>query len=157
MLKETIEKLQKENALNKAVEEHARYKRRWNLRLTGLPEKDGENTREIASISEPTVRHSGYSHYAWVNPTPRQPLRARARAIIIQFGMRTVQDEVWKKLKEARVCNEMHIQFREDFSKEDREARSKLWPMVQEARKKGKRAFLKEGYALIDNRRVDPI
>jgi len=46
----------------------------------------------------------------------------------------------------------MHIRFREDFSKEDRDARSKLWPLVQEARKKGKRAFLKEDYALIDNR-----
>lgn len=65
--------------------------------------------------------------------------------------MRTVRDEVWKKSKDARVCSEMHIRFRED-----REARSKLWPLVQEARKKGKRAFLKEGYALIDNRRVDP-
>lgn len=79
------------------------------------------------------------------------------RAIISQFGMRTIRDEVWKKLKEAQVCNEMHIHFREDFSKEDREAYSKLWPVVQEARKKGKRAFLKEGYALIDNSRVDPI
>lgn len=61
-----------------------------------------------------------------------------------------------KNLKEARVCNEMHIHFIEDFSKEDREACSKLWPMVQEARKKGKRAFLNEGYALIDSCRVDP-
>ncbi|KAJ8015946.1 hypothetical protein DPEC_G00001980 [Dallia pectoralis] len=43
-----------------------------------------------------------------------------------------------------------------DFSKDDREARAKLWPRIQEARKAGKRAFLKEGYALIDNKRVDP-
>ncbi|KAK1885690.1 Rabenosyn-5 [Dissostichus eleginoides] len=70
--------------------------------------------------------------------------------------MRTVRDEVWKKSKDGRVCSEMHVRFKEDFSKEDREARSKLWPLVQEARRKGKRAFLKEGFALIDNKRVDP-
>ncbi|KAJ8016004.1 hypothetical protein DPEC_G00002620 [Dallia pectoralis] len=78
------------------------------------------------------------------------------RPIIIQFGMRIVRDDVWKKSREARVCREMHIRFKEDFSKDDREARAKLWLRIQEARKAGKRAFLKEGYALIDNKRVDP-
>ncbi|KAJ8007712.1 hypothetical protein DPEC_G00097010 [Dallia pectoralis] len=78
------------------------------------------------------------------------------RPIIIQFGMRIVSDDVWKKSREARVCREMHIRFTEDFSKDDREARAKLWLRIQEARKAGKRAFLKEGYALIDNKRVDP-
>ncbi len=58
--------------------------------------------------------------------------------------MRTVRDEVWKKSREARVCKEMNIHLKEDFSKEDREARAKLWPKVQEAMKNGKRAFLKE-------------
>lgn len=50
----------------------------------------------------------------------------------------------------------MNIQFKEDFLKVDRKARAKLWPKVQEARKNGKRAFLKEGYALIDGLRVEP-
>ncbi|RXN13820.1 interleukin-1 receptor-like 1 [Labeo rohita] len=79
------------------------------------------------------------------------------RPVIIQFAMRTVRDEVWKKSREARVCKEMNIQFKKDFSKEDHEARAKLWPKVrQEARKNGKRAFLNEGSALIDELRVDP-
>ncbi len=61
-----------------------------------------------------------------------------------------------KKSKDARVCKELHISFKEDFSKEDRLAHAKLWPLVQEARRRGKCAYLKEGYALIDNKRVDP-
>lgn len=73
------------------------------------------------------------------------------RTIIIQFGMRTVWDNVWKRSRDARVCSEMHIHLREDFPKEDLEAHTKLWPLVQKARRKGKRAFLTEGYALIDN------
>lgn len=80
---------------------------------------------------------------------------ASPRAIIIQFGMRTVRDNIWKKSRDARVCKEMNIRFKEDFSKEDRKAQAKLWPLIQDARSKGKRAFLKEGYALIDNQRVD--
>ena len=50
--------------------------------------------------------------------------------------------------KDARVCKELNIHFREDFSKEDREARAKFWPRVEEAN--GRKAFLKEGYAIID-------
>ncbi|MEQ2308472.1 hypothetical protein AMECASPLE_028585 [Ameca splendens] len=71
------------------------------------------------------------------------------RAVMIKFGMCTVQDEVWKKSKDAKVCKDLHISFKEDFSKEDRLARAKLWPLVQEARSRGRRPYLKEGYALI--------
>lgn len=164
-LQKKVEELHTENVkLKSACEEQARYKRRWNLRLTGLSEKEGENTSEIVigiltrivpmavdrlQDTVDVVHRLGKKNTAVTSSTPRQ--------IIIQFGMRTVRDEVWKKSRElARVYSELHIRFREDFSKEDREARSKLWPLVLEARKKGKRAFLKEGYALIDNHRVDP-
>lgn len=49
----------------------------------------------------------------------------------------------------------MNICFKEDFSEEDREARAKLWPLIQKARSKGKRVLLKKGYALINSQRVD--
>lgn len=61
-----------------------------------------------------------------------------------------------EKSREARECKKKNINFKEDFSKEDREACAKLWPKVQEARKNGKIAFLKEGNAFIDGLRVDP-
>ena len=162
MLQEKFDILHRENNLLKeAHAEQTHYKRRWNLRMIGLTEKDGEDTREVGlgiltrvvpmSVERlrdtvDTVHQLGRKgDAATSNNTPR--------AIIIQFGMRVVRDEVWKK---SRMCKDMHIRFKEDFSKEDREARTKLWPLVQEARKKGKRAFLKEGYTLIDNRRVNP-
>ena len=158
LLKKKIDELKKGNStLKTATEEQARHKRRWNLRLTGLPEKDGENTREIvigilscAPICGPAARHRGHG------PPPGKHNTAAAsnntpRAIVIQFGMKTVRNEVWKKLKEARMFSEIHIRFREDFSREDQEARCTLCSLVQEVRKKGKRVFLKEGYALIEN------
>ncbi|KAE8284680.1 hypothetical protein D5F01_LYC16112 [Larimichthys crocea] len=165
LLTKKIEELQRENSkLKNATEEQARYKRRWNLRLTGLPEKEGENTREIViriltrvvPLSVDRLRDTVDTVHRLGKPNTAATSNNTLRAVIIQFGMRTVRDEVWKRSKDVRVCSEMHIRFKEDFSKEDQEARSKLWPLVQEARKKGRRAFLKEGYALIDNRRVDP-
>ncbi|CAL8321480.1 unnamed protein product [Merluccius merluccius] len=163
VLQKKIDILHRENNLLKeAHAEQTRYKQRWNLRMIGLTEKDGEDivlgilTRVVPMSVErlrdtvDTVHRLGRKgDAATSNNTPR--------AIIIQFGMRVVRDEVWKKLKDARVCKDMHIRFKQDFSKEDREARMKLWPLVQEARKRGKRAFLKEGYALIDNRRLTSV
>ncbi|KAK5883614.1 hypothetical protein CesoFtcFv8_019919 [Champsocephalus esox] len=164
-LQKKFDDLLKDNTLlRKSGEEQARYKRRWNLRMNGLPEKEGENTREVViGILTRVVPLSVEKLRDSVDTVHRLGMKGNAatsnntpRSIIIQFGMRTVRDEIWKKSKDARVCIEMHIRFKEDFSKEDREARSKLWPLVQEARRKGKRAFLKEGFALIDNKRVDP-
>ena len=162
--KKVIELHEENRRLKEAVAEQARYKRRWNLRLNGLPEKEGEDTKEIVigiltrvvpiSVDRlretvDTVHRLGKKGNAAIsNNTPR--------SVIIQFVTRAVRDEVWKRSRDARVCKEKHIHFKEDFSKEDREARSKLWPLVQDARKRGQRAFLKEGYALINNQRVDP-
>lgn len=162
-LKVQIESLTKENKdLKEKCLESARYRRRWDLRLIGLKEKDNENTRETVigiltrvipvSVEKlrdvvDTVHRIGKKDDAANNKMPRQ--------IIIQFSMRTARDEVWKKSKDARVCKEMDIKFKEDFCKEDREARTKLWPKVLQARNNGRRAFLKEGYAIIDGKRVD--
>ncbi|XP_035995651.1 uncharacterized protein LOC118563811 [Fundulus heteroclitus] len=164
-LQATVNLLKKENtALRISCEDHARYKRRWNLRVTGLPEKDDENIRNsiigiltrIIPVSVDRLQDTVDTVHRLGKKADAASANNRPRAVIVQFGLRTMRDEVWKKSKDANVCKEMHISFREDFSKEDRIARAKLWPLVQEARSRGKRAYLKEGFALIDNRRVDP-
>lgn len=105
MLQKKIDALHKEKReIKSACEEQARCKRRWNLRLTGLSKKDGENTREVVigiltrvvplSVDRlrdivDTVHRLGKKNTAATsNNTPR--------AIIIQLGMRTVRDKVWK-------------------------------------------------------------
>ncbi|KAK7925392.1 hypothetical protein WMY93_007702 [Mugilogobius chulae] len=139
LLQQKVNELQKENkCLKEEVADVARYKRRWNLRLNGLPEKMEKTSGSVLSGGNPATS----------NNTPR--------STIMQFVSRVVRDEVWKRSKDANVCKEMHIHFKEDFSREDRAARAKLWPLVQDARRRGQRAFLKEGYALINNQRVDP-
>ena len=154
--------LKKQNReLKEMCLEAARYKRRWDLRLNGLAEKDNENTREtvigiltrVIPVSVDTLRMAVDT----VHRLGRRDATTNnsTRPIIIQFALRTVRDQVWKSSRDARVCKEMKIQFKEDFSKEDREARAKLWPLVEAARRNQKKAYLREGYALIDGKRVD--
>ncbi len=163
-IQKQIETLTNENrSLKEVCLENARYKRRWDLRLLGLKEKENEDTKDVVvgiltrvipvAVDKlrdmvDTVHRLGKKNDAAQNQMPRP--------IIIQFATRTARNEVWRKSKEAKVCKELNIHFKEDFSKEDREARAKLWPKVEEARRNGRKAFLKEGYAVIDGRRIEP-
>lgn len=115
-----------------------------------LPEKEKEDTREtvIGILTQVTPLSMDKLHQT-VDTVHRLDKRNDAitnkmpRPVIIQFGMRTVHDEVWKKSRDARVCKEMDIHFKEDFLKENCEARAKLWPNVQEARRNRKKGLFK--------------
>lgn len=105
-LQSQVVHLKKENAILKSVcDEHARYKRRWNLRLTGLPEKDDENVRErVIGILTRIIPVSVERLRDTVDTVHRLGKRESAatsnnvpRVVIIQFGIRTIRDEVWKK------------------------------------------------------------
>lgn len=138
-LKSQVSHLNKENELLKQkCVEHDRYKRRWSLRLNGVTEKEDEDTRSVViNILSKIVHHSPEQLQNTVDTVHRLGKRgARPRQIIIQFGMRNVRDMVWRMSKNAPVCTEKKIRFREDFCKDDREAHARLWPKVEEARKK---------------------
>lgn len=55
------------------------------------------------------------------------------------------------------IFREKGTRFAEDFSKRDRDAHAKLWPQVDGARcMEKKKASFREGFAVIDDRRVEP-
>uniref|UniRef100_A0A087XR38 Endonuclease/exonuclease/phosphatase domain-containing protein n=1 Tax=Poecilia formosa TaxID=48698 RepID=A0A087XR38_POEFO len=84
--------------------------RRWNLRVTGLPEKDDENLREsiigiltrIIPVSVERLRDTVDTVHRLGKKAGSLSDNNRPRAVIIQFGMRTMRDEVWKKSKDAK-------------------------------------------------------
>lgn len=158
-LKSQVTHLHKENEmLKQKCVEHDRYKRRWCLRLNGVPEREDEDARSVViDILSQIVPHSPEQLQNTVDTVHRLGKKvkgAKPRQIIIQFGMRTVRDVVWKMSKNAPVCMERKIRFREDFCKDDREAHARLWPKVEEARKKNLKAYLRDGYAVINGQRV---
>ncbi len=52
-----------------------------------------------------------------------------------------MRNEVWKQAKISTYLKANGFLFKENFSKGDRERRSKLWPLVKQARDAGKTAF----------------
>lgn len=95
----------KKTAVQESNRGTARYKRRWNLKLTGLPDKDGENTREIVigiltrvvPLSVVQLQDTVDTVHRLGKPSNAATSNNMSRAIINQFGMRTARDEVWKK------------------------------------------------------------
>ncbi|KAL1276957.1 hypothetical protein QQF64_023630 [Cirrhinus molitorella] len=89
--------LKKDNEdLKERVLELERYKRRWNLRIRGLKEKEGEDIRRR---EENKTRH-----------------------VIVQFTQRIHQDALWRMTKDHEICKELRISFIEDLCKADRES-----------------------------------
>ncbi|CAI5669786.1 unnamed protein product [Oreochromis niloticus] len=80
----------------------------------------------------------------------------RPRGIIVQFTSRIYRDAVWKAAKTSSYLQDNHLRFAEDLSREDRERRDKLWPLIDKARKEGKPAYFVGGRGFISGSEVFP-
>lgn len=128
--------------MQERLSEAERYRRRWGLRLYGVPENQDENVkrlvRDICNRVAPDFP-DGYMDMA-VDVAHRIGKKQDAivsRSIIIQFAFRTARDAVWKKAKESAFLKERKLRFGEDLTAADKAAKAKLWPLVQQARNQG--------------------
>lgn len=112
VLQKKIGDLQKDNTLLRRIcEEQTRYKRRWNLRMNGLLEKEGENPREvIIGIPTRVVPLSVEKLRDTVDTVHRLGIKSNAatgsntpQSIIIQFGMRTTG----RSLEKVQGCESL--------------------------------------------------
>jgi len=147
------------DACQQRVSELERYSRRWNLRLYGVEETEKENIRrkaiEICQAVLPEEKNRLADTIDTVHRlgTKRQNDH-RPRGIIIQFIARVCRDAVWKAAKTSPYLRNNGLRFAEDLSKEDRERRSKLWPVIKKAREEGKPAFFIGGRGFINGSEV---
>ncbi|MEQ2166721.1 hypothetical protein GOODEAATRI_031139 [Goodea atripinnis] len=123
----------------------SRYKRRWDLRLSGLSEEEGEDVRnKVISICQKTAPGCKEKLPDVINTVHRLGRvtgSARPREVIMQFSMRHYRDMIWKAAKQSSFLKTHNLRFKEDFSPEDRQRRNMLWPLVKKAREEGKTAF----------------
>ncbi|KAK5620705.1 hypothetical protein CRENBAI_019994 [Crenichthys baileyi] len=147
--------MNKENAaLKLKLLEAERYKRRWNLRLSGLKEQEGENLREKAEqllLILPQWADQIGDVIDTIHRLGRKE-EGRTRQVILQFTRRRHRDKVWKVTKDSAVCKEQGLRFAQDFIKEDRLAREELWPKITKARSQGQVAFYRGHIAVIDGK-----
>lgn len=78
------------------------------------------------------------------------------RPIIIRFMTRTSRDLTWKSAKQNEFLKSRGYNFKEDLSVSDREARRRLWPVVEKARKEGKSAYFSGARAFIEGKELRP-
>jgi len=139
------------------VTELERYKRRWNLKIHGLKEKDDEHTRDVViSILSEIVPQWASSMEIVVDTVHRLGRReeGRPRQIIIQCVMRHHRDAIWKLSKNSKVCKNFRIHFKQDFCKADREARVAAWLKMEQARPSGKNVYYRGHVGYINGNRV---
>lgn len=154
---------EKIQTLENKVAELSRYKRRWNLRLHGLPEEDGEDVRkkviEICQNMTPDYREKfpevlDSVHRLGQRRDSTSSSSPLPRAIIMQFTMRHFRDIIWKTAKRSEYLKTRKLRFKEDISPEDRERRNQLWPQVEKARKEGKIAYFVGARAFVNRKEI---
>lgn len=155
-----IEKLEKVNdKLRERCNDNDAYKRRWNLRVAGVPEKTGENVKQMIidlfkqvspNIAAELPVGVDIAHHLG----PRSASEKSPRRIIVLFSSRSQRDRVWNDAKTSNYLKEKKIKIFEDLSQQDKDARSLLWPMVEKARQEGKRAGFHGPFAVIEGKRL---
>ncbi|KAF7203375.1 putative LOC107395371-like protein [Nothobranchius furzeri] len=146
-------------ATKEKCKEQERYKRRWNLRLKGVSEKDNEDIKgTVTAILNKIAPGVPWSFQDMVDTVHRIGKKdaLHTRQVIIQFVKRECRDLIWKLSKNCDVCKKNGLRFAEDLIQEDREARRLLWPKVKEAREKNKRAYFRGPFAFIENTQIFP-
>ena len=150
--------IQENKELKERITELERYKRRWNLKIHGIEEKDNEQIREeviqiLSKIAPQWTPNLG----TIVDSVHRLGKRenGRNRQVIIQFVMRYHCDEIWRMTKNSKFCKEAGIRFKRDFCKADRDARAAAWPKMEQARAAGKNIWFRGEVGYIDGKRVD--
>lgn len=136
-----------------------RYGRRWNLRLHGLPETTKENVREeVIRVCQEVLPQEAAKLPEVIDVAQRLGTRltneTRPRATIIRFTARRFRDAVWKAAKSSEFLRNQGMQFKEDLTKEDRDSRQKLWPLIKKARDDGKSAYFVGGRGFIEGTEV---
>ncbi len=159
-LQNRVESLEKENCvLHETCDELDAYKRRWNLRVSGIQEQRGEDVRKIlidlfSKVSPEIADQLLYTLDVAHRLVPRAEGVRFNRRIIVQFLSRNVRDQIWRDARTAAVLKERKIRIFEDLTQSTKDARNKLWPLVERARKEGKRAGFKGPFAYIDGKRI---
>lgn len=147
--------------LKENFDEMQRYSRRWNLKLQGVPERDGEDTRSVTiSILKQVVPGIQDKMEDVIDVAHRLGLRrsdGAPRNIVMRFTMRTYRDIVWRAAKESRYLAENRIRIKEALIKQDVDARAKLWPLVKKAREEGKKVSWNGPYAFVAGKKLELI
>ncbi|KAL1252710.1 hypothetical protein QQF64_017403 [Cirrhinus molitorella] len=145
--------------LEQKLNESKRYQHRWNLHLYGIPEHSEENIKlKVSNICVAVITDSSVAIRDDIDIVHRlgKLLDNRPRPVIIRFAKRSTRDLVWRQAKQSDYLRNHKLRFTVGLTQADKMLRMKLWPLVEAARKEGKRAFFVGGRAFVDGKVVHP-
>lgn len=159
--KENMEMKKKAAELDQRMNDQERYSRRWCLRLRGVAENSSEKVKErVKEVCRAVVPEQRNEVTAAVDIAHRlgrlragEDQRVNPRPIIIRFTSRTARDLIWKHARQSPFLQTQGLRFKEDLTAADKEARSRLWPAVDQ---EGKAAYFSGARAFIDGREIRP-
>ena len=139
-----------------------RYNRRWNLCLYGVVERSEEDVkavvkeicREILPEDQSTHVTGAIDIVHRIGKPSEMKNNITSRPVIIRFLSRTARDLVWRFAKANEYLQRKHLRSKEDLAAADKEAHTKLWPVVEKAGKEGNRAYFVGDKAYIDKNEV---
>lgn len=143
--------------LEERLDEQERYHRRWNLRLFGLPEREGENLKNtVMEICCAVAPECGELPPFFIDICHRLGPKqgGRTRPVIIRFLSRFTRDNVWRMAKGSDFLQTKKLHFKLDLTAKDKEIRNSKWPQVEAARKQNKKAFFIGVKAVIDGKLI---
>lgn len=143
------------------IEEAERYSRRWNLKLFNLPETSNESTDdlrkqifEIFGQMAPDEKNKLGFLIDTIHRVGRPRDDRSTRPVIIQFTMRSFRQKIWKNSMTAATMREKKLRLAEDLTYGERQSRKKLWPLVEKARKDGKKTAWRGPDVIIEGKRI---
>lgn len=154
--KEKVHLVKENGELKSRVREQERYRMRWCLRMKGVKEnKDEDLRRFVLQIFQKLAPDLKLEEAVDIVHRLGKRVDGKNRNVIILFTQRRVKEEIWKRSKGSTVCKDEGISFAEMLPQEDLEERRRIWPMIEEARRAGKRAYFRGPHGFIDGRRIE--
>ncbi len=164
-LKEELNKVNKEKEnqqktisdLKKKLEEAERNTREWNLWLYRLKEEEPDNLKkrvfDICCSVAPKAAPDFDKHIDIVLRVG-QKTEGKTRPIIMSFKERSTKELLLTASYSSKYLFSSPLQFKDVLTAGDIKTRNRLWPLIEAARKEGKKAFFIGAKALIDGKKI---
>lgn len=131
-----------------------RYSRCWNLRLYGMKETPEEKVKaEVTKLFSVLAPEDKEKMGFLIDMMHRvgAPRDNSNGPIIIQFNMRSYRSKICKIARDNSILKEEKLRFKEDLN---HTYRNRQWPLVEEARKQGKRAGFCGPNAYVEGKKI---
>ncbi len=128
-----------------------------NLWLYDLPEQEAENLKaRVIAICTNIVPWPAreFRHHIDIVQRVGKRSEVKHRPVIIRFIVRSTKELLWETYKRSEHHLFRGVKFAEELTAKEKDTRVRLWPLIEAARKEGKKAFFVGAKVIIDGKEI---